>query len=76
VAPEVLEAMLPFLREHFGNPSSGHAFGPGASTGGGRGTRTGGRPDRRQRWGDAVRDAARREATEVHVTGLDPILSQ
>jgi cysteine desulfurase len=27
VDPEVLEAMLPFLREHFGNPSSGHAFG-------------------------------------------------
>jgi cysteine desulfurase len=24
---EVLEAMLPFLTEHFGNPSSGHAFG-------------------------------------------------
>jgi cysteine desulfurase len=27
VAPEVFEAMLPFLREHFGNPSSSHAFG-------------------------------------------------
>ncbi|MCU0835828.1 MAG: cysteine desulfurase [Chromatiaceae bacterium] len=27
VAPEVLEAMLPYLREHFGNPSSGHPFG-------------------------------------------------
>ena len=27
VLPEVLEAMLPFLREHFGNPSSGHVFG-------------------------------------------------
>jgi len=27
VAPEVLEAMLPFVREHFGNPSSGHVFG-------------------------------------------------
>ena len=25
--PEVVEAMLPFLREHFGNPSSGHVFG-------------------------------------------------
>lgn len=25
--PEVVEAMLPFLREHFGNPSSTHAFG-------------------------------------------------
>lgn len=24
VAPEVLEAMLPNLREHLGNPSSGH----------------------------------------------------
>jgi cysteine desulfurase len=24
---EALEAMLPFLRHHFGNPSSGHAFG-------------------------------------------------
>jgi cysteine desulfurase len=27
VAPEVLEAMLPFLREHHGNPSSAHVFG-------------------------------------------------
>ncbi len=25
--PEVVDAMLPYLREHFGNPSSGHAFG-------------------------------------------------
>ena len=27
VAPEVCEAMLPFLRERFGNPSSSHPFG-------------------------------------------------
>jgi cysteine desulfurase len=27
VAPEVVEAMLPFLREHYGNPSSAHVFG-------------------------------------------------
>ena len=27
VAPEVVEAMLPFFREHWGNPSSMHAFG-------------------------------------------------
>ncbi len=27
VAPEVLEAMLPFFRERYGNPSSMHAFG-------------------------------------------------
>ena len=27
VAPEVLEAMLPFLRERYGNPSSMHSFG-------------------------------------------------
>jgi cysteine desulfurase len=27
IAPEVLEAMLPFLREQFGNPSSQHAYG-------------------------------------------------
>lgn len=25
--PEVVDAMLPYLREHFGNPSSGHAWG-------------------------------------------------
>ena len=30
IAPEVLEAMLPFLREHFGNPSSSHAYGAAA----------------------------------------------
>jgi len=24
ILPEVVDAMLPFLREHFGNPSSGH----------------------------------------------------
>ncbi len=27
VAPEVAEAMLPFIREHFGNPASIHSFG-------------------------------------------------
>jgi cysteine desulfurase len=27
MAPEVLEAILPYMREHFGNPSSTHAFG-------------------------------------------------
>jgi cysteine desulfurase len=27
VHPAVVEAMLPFLREHFGNPSSGHVYG-------------------------------------------------
>ena len=27
VDPEVVEAMLPFLRTHFGNPSSGHVYG-------------------------------------------------
>lgn len=27
VAPEVLDAMLPFLRDEYGNPSSGHAYG-------------------------------------------------
>ncbi len=27
VLPDVLEAMLPYLREHFGNPSSGHVYG-------------------------------------------------
>jgi cysteine desulfurase len=25
--PDVVDAMLPYLREHFGNPSSGHAYG-------------------------------------------------
>ena len=27
VLPEVVEAMLPYLREHFGNPSSSHVYG-------------------------------------------------
>ncbi|MFT5603033.1 MAG: cysteine desulfurase [Flavobacteriales bacterium] len=27
VAPEVVEAMIPYLTEHFGNPSSTHSFG-------------------------------------------------
>src|SRR5436190_7238755 len=27
VAPEVVEAMLPFLKEHYGNPSSAYTFG-------------------------------------------------
>jgi cysteine desulfurase len=27
MAPEVFEAMLPFMKEHFGNPSSTHSFG-------------------------------------------------
>jgi cysteine desulfurase len=27
VAPEVADEMLPYLREHFGNPSSSHAYG-------------------------------------------------
>ncbi len=27
IAPEVAEAMLPFIHEHFGNPSSGHGYG-------------------------------------------------
>lgn len=30
VAPEVIEAMLPYLREHFGNPSSAHPYGHAA----------------------------------------------
>jgi len=30
--PNVLEAMLPYLREHYGNPSSGHWFGAQART--------------------------------------------
>jgi cysteine desulfurase len=27
VAPSAIEAMLPFLSEHYGNPSSSHALG-------------------------------------------------
>ena len=27
ILPEVVDAMLPFLHEHFGNPSSGHVYG-------------------------------------------------
>ena len=31
VAPEVFDAMLPWLREHHGNPSSSHMFGQRAA---------------------------------------------
>jgi cysteine desulfurase len=31
--PQVLEEMLPYLREHFGNPSSGHYYGQIAKRG-------------------------------------------
>ena len=31
--PEVREAMLPYLNEYFGNPSSGHRFGEQALSG-------------------------------------------
>src|SRR3989304_8250341 len=27
IAPEVFEAMIPYLKEHFGNPSSNHTYG-------------------------------------------------
>ncbi len=33
VAPEVVDAMMPYLREHFGNPSSDHAYGERAANG-------------------------------------------
>jgi cysteine desulfurase len=33
VRPEVVEAMLPYLSQHFGNPSSAHAFGRAARDG-------------------------------------------
>jgi cysteine desulfurase len=33
IAPEVLNAMLPFLQEQFGNPSSSHAYGAAAHEG-------------------------------------------
>ena len=33
ILPEVVEAMLPYLREHFGNPSSGHVHGARARGG-------------------------------------------
>ena len=34
--PEVLDAMLPYLREHYGNPSSGHTLGASARAAVGR----------------------------------------
>ena len=38
---EVLDAMLPYLTESFGNPSSAHAFGPAARAGARRSPRAG-----------------------------------
>ena len=32
IRPEVVDAMLPYLREHFGNPSSDHVYGARART--------------------------------------------
>ena len=31
IDPQVAEAMLPYLHQHFGNPSSSHAYGIAAS---------------------------------------------
>ena len=48
-APEVIEAMRPFLETEFGNPSSSHWYGIRPKTGGG-----GGPPaDRRACWAAA-----------------------
>ena len=33
IAPEVVEEMLPYLKEHFGNPSSSHPAGQAAKAG-------------------------------------------
>ena len=33
IDPEVAAAMLPYIREHFGNPSSSHAYGAAARKG-------------------------------------------
>ena len=33
IDPRVAEAMLPYIYEHFGNPSSGHLFGRNANDG-------------------------------------------
>ncbi|MEZ4740108.1 MAG: aminotransferase class V-fold PLP-dependent enzyme [Flavobacteriales bacterium] len=41
--PEVLEAMLPYMREHFGNPSAIHAYGRKTCSSG-AGATYGGRP--------------------------------
>lgn len=41
VAPEVVDAMLPYLCEHFGNASSAHAYGVAAHVGEWRGPNEG-----------------------------------
>ena len=48
VLPEVAAAMLPFLTEHYGNPSSIHRFGSQVGQKNRRGPSTGCRIDRRR----------------------------
>lgn len=57
VHPVVVETMLSCLREHFGNPSSGHVYGQRAP---GDGARSRGRRERLTRGGDRSADLRRR----------------
>ena len=64
VDPAVAEAMLPYLHEHFGNPSSTHAYGVATKRGRRAGPAPGRRADRRSARGDPLHQ--RRLRVEQH----------
>ena len=81
VAPEVVDAMLPFLREYWGNPSSTYAFGRQLGQPPGPGPRQGRRPDQRRAAGDRLHQLRHRKQQlgppqrPGHPAGQAPLLT-